>query len=135
MHLREISRVLRNDGKGYLAVPSRWQVVEPHYRLALLSWLPRPWRSLYLRIRGRGKDYDCEPLVIGQIESYLHAVGLRYRNIFSIAMRALADTESNPSLIARWMARMPAPLLHSLRQFSPTHIYLFARQSGVLHHE
>lgn len=135
MHLREISRVLRDDGKGYLAVPSRWQVVEPHYHLAFLSWLPRSWRSHYLRISGRGRDYDCEPLVMSQIESYLHAVELRYRNIFSLAMRALADTERNPPLTTRWMAGMPAPFLYSLRRFSPTHIYLFARQSGVLRHE
>ena len=35
-HLREIRRVLRRDGLAYLAVPNRWALVEPHYRLALL---------------------------------------------------------------------------------------------------
>ena len=39
-HLREIGRVMRQDGVGYLAVPNRWSIREPHYRLLFLSWLP-----------------------------------------------------------------------------------------------
>ena len=38
--MKELHRVLKPDGVGYLAMPSRWQLVEPHYRLAFLSWLP-----------------------------------------------------------------------------------------------
>ncbi|MFP5465661.1 MAG: class I SAM-dependent methyltransferase, partial [Gammaproteobacteria bacterium] len=33
-HLAELRRVLGPAGVGYLAVPNRWQIVEPHYRLA-----------------------------------------------------------------------------------------------------
>ncbi|MGH8399236.1 MAG: class I SAM-dependent methyltransferase, partial [Gammaproteobacteria bacterium] len=38
-HLAELHRVLRPEGIGYLAVPNRWMLVEPHYKLAFLSWL------------------------------------------------------------------------------------------------
>ena len=53
-HLAELRRVLSKAGIGYLAVPNRWMVVEPHYRIAFLSWLPRGWRSPYLRLLGKG---------------------------------------------------------------------------------
>ncbi len=54
-HLAELRRVLRPDGVGYLAVPNRWMLVEPHYRLAFLSWLPHAWRTPYLRAMGKGE--------------------------------------------------------------------------------
>jgi ubiquinone/menaquinone biosynthesis C-methylase UbiE len=133
-HLRELARVLRADGKGYLAVPSRWQVVEPHYRLAFLSWLPRGLRSGYLRLRGRGAFYDCEPLRSGQIEAYFRASGMQYRNLFALAMHALADVEGDASMAAKLAAKLPHQLLHALRALSPTHIYLFGRDRRAIGH-
>src|SRR3546814_18660903 len=70
-HLSELRRVLTPGGIGYLAVPNRWMLVEPHYRLAFLSWWPHAWRSPYLRLMRKGKFYDCEPLQLGQLETML----------------------------------------------------------------
>src|SRR5579885_2212514 len=80
-HLREVKRVLRSDGVGYLAVPNRWQLVEPHYRLAFLSWLPRRLRSPYLRAMRKGEFYDCEPFAMRELERVLDTAGLRHRNL------------------------------------------------------
>ncbi|WP_457383337.1 class I SAM-dependent methyltransferase [Rhodanobacter sp. TND4EL1] len=44
-HLAELHRVLRPDGVGYLAVPNRWMLIEPHYKLAFLS-LSTPRKSV-----------------------------------------------------------------------------------------
>ncbi len=60
-HLSEIRRVLRNSGVLYLAVPNRWSVFEPHYKLPLLSWFPARIASAYLQMTGRGEIYDCLP--------------------------------------------------------------------------
>lgn len=62
VHIQEIGRVLKPEGTAYLAVPNRWMLTEPHYRLKFLSWWPKPWRSPYLRLMGKGSFYDCEPL-------------------------------------------------------------------------
>lgn len=59
-HLAELGRVLRPGGIGYLAVPNRWMVFEPHYLAAVpelaaaplaqrLSQAGAPWRLLRLR--------------------------------------------------------------------------------------
>ena len=61
-HLREIARVLVDGGTVYVAVPHRWQLVENHYRLPLLGWLPRRAADAYLRAARRGERYDCRPL-------------------------------------------------------------------------
>jgi SAM-dependent methyltransferase len=55
--LDEVWRVLKPDGVCYLACPNRYSLVEPHYRLPFLSWLPRPLADLYVRLAGRGEKY------------------------------------------------------------------------------
>lgn len=92
-HLAEIRRVLKPDGVGYLAVPNRWTLTEPHYRLRFLSWLPHGWRTPYLRLCGKGTFYDCEPLQLGQLERLLQRVGFNYRNLCIEAWRLTFEIE------------------------------------------
>src|SRR5690606_9235376 len=74
-HLKEIYRVLKNDGIAYLAVPNRWMLIEPHYKLAFLSWLPHFLRTDYLRLMGKGEFFDCEPLELKQSELLFKEAG------------------------------------------------------------
>ncbi|MEP7044250.1 MAG: class I SAM-dependent methyltransferase [Dokdonella sp.] len=53
----EIRRVLRPGGCCYFAATNRLVLIEPHYRLPFLSWLPRPLANVYLRVLGRGNRY------------------------------------------------------------------------------
>jgi len=129
-HLREISRVLRDDGLAYLATPNRWQVVEPHYHLAFLSWLPRSIRSSYLRLRERGDYYDCEPLGMFELEPMLSTAGFRYSNVCESAFRALLDIEKPKSLILRMLGRLPDGWFGRMRAICPTHIYILRRTDG-----
>jgi SAM-dependent methyltransferase len=55
--MAEIGRVLRPGGVCYFAAGNRWQWREPHYRLPLLSVVPRAVANLYLRLLGRGSHY------------------------------------------------------------------------------
>ena len=43
--MREIARVLRPGGACYFAGGHRLQLIEPHYRMPFLSWLPRRWQT------------------------------------------------------------------------------------------
>src|SRR3954453_9921005 len=53
----EIRRVLKPDGILYLGLGNRLGVIEPHYRLPFLSWLPRPLADRYVRLSGRAHIY------------------------------------------------------------------------------
>ena len=55
--MREIRRVLRPGGACYFAGGHTLQLIEPHYRIPFLSWLPRPMASAWLRRLGRGDAY------------------------------------------------------------------------------
>lgn len=53
----EIHRVLKPGGLCYLAAGNRFQLMEPHYRLPLLSVIPKAAAHLYLKMLGRGQHY------------------------------------------------------------------------------
>ncbi|WP_426688987.1 class I SAM-dependent methyltransferase [Rhodanobacter ginsengiterrae] len=129
-HLKELHRVLRPDGVGYLAVPNRWMLVEPHYRLAFLSWLPHAWRTPYLRLAGKGSAYDCEPLQMGQVERLFRDAGLDGRNLCIDALRATLEIERPKSLSAAVLRHIPDRALLPLRRIIPTLIYRFRRTTS-----
>ncbi|OGR07506.1 MAG: hypothetical protein A2511_12245 [Deltaproteobacteria bacterium RIFOXYD12_FULL_50_9] len=53
----EIFRVLKPSGACYLGSASRLTLIEPHYHLPFLSWLPKFMADRYMRITGKGEYY------------------------------------------------------------------------------
>lgn len=126
-HLTEIHRVLKPDGVGYLAVPNRWMLTEPHFQLKFLSWWPHAWRTPYLRLVRKGTFYDCEPLQMRQLERMLAAAEFRYRNLCIEAWRATFEIERPQSAGARLLRATPSAVLAPLRRIIPTLIYRIER--------
>ncbi len=79
-HLDEVSRVLAPGGVVYVAVPYRWRLVENHYRLPLLSWLPGRLADRYVAATGRGTRYDCRLLTRRALLGMMRAAGLSARD-------------------------------------------------------
>ncbi|ROQ90780.1 class I SAM-dependent methyltransferase [Desulfosoma caldarium] len=130
-HLQEMHRVMKPTGVGYLATPNRWMMIEPHYRLAFLSWLPKRLRSPYLRLWQRGDNYDCEPLSVSALENLLRQAQFTWEHLEVPALRALATLEQ-PSPILRFLSRLPDWLLCWLQPLSPTLICRLAKpQKGI----
>jgi len=128
-HLQEMSRVLRCDGVIYLACPNRWQWVEPHYRVAMLSWWPRRWRSRYLALRGKGTFYDCEPLSRRVLERLLARAPLAGRNVCAEAVSDVLKHELKGRTCARTLRHVPFWLWRSLAGICPTHVYFLTKLS------
>ena len=53
----EIHRVLSKKGVCFLGAASRLIVMEPHYNLPFLSWLPKPLANIYYKLMGKGDLY------------------------------------------------------------------------------
>lgn len=125
-HLQEIRRVLRPGGRCYLAVPSRFVLIEPHVKLPLVSWLPRPLRSPYVRLARRGSFYDCELPTRRRLERLVRAAGLEGEERTLDALLEVGRLE-RPSPAVRLALSVPAPLRRALLPLSPTLVYLLRR--------
>lgn len=126
-HLKEIRRVLKPDGIGYLAVPNRWSLVEPHYRLAFLSCLPHTMRTPYLKLRKRGSYYDCEPLTPGQVERFLNEAGLKGCNKCPEATITTLLIERPDGLLTAILQKVPKSIIGLFNQINPTLVYKIQR--------
>lgn len=55
--MAELERVLKPGGVCYFAATNRFILMEPHFRLPFLSWLPPTLADAYLRMSGKGSRY------------------------------------------------------------------------------
>jgi len=69
-HIKEIYRVLKDDGVCYLATPNKCWPIEPHYYLPFLGVLPNNLANFYLRIFWN-KDYDVKLLTYNKLTNKL----------------------------------------------------------------
>ena len=60
--LDEIFRVLKDDGFCYFSAGNRWMIMEGHYGLPFLSWVPKPVAHQYLKLAKKGDYYYEEHL-------------------------------------------------------------------------
>jgi len=77
---REVWRVLKPGGFVYLTTGSPFQLMEAHYKLPFLSWLPKPLADVYVRWTRRGKSYQHVKFV-----SYRRLLRLAKHNGFSVS--------------------------------------------------
>jgi SAM-dependent methyltransferase len=75
-HFSEIRRVMAPGGAAYVAVPNRWRVIEPHFHLRFLSWLPPRLANRYVRVSGKGEWYEVVPPSARRMKRLLTGAGL-----------------------------------------------------------
>ncbi|MGH3022113.1 MAG: class I SAM-dependent methyltransferase [Gaiellaceae bacterium] len=130
-HLREVARVLKDDGVAYLATPNRWTLVEPHYHLPLLSWLPRGARGPYVRLTRRGRGYDCEPRSRAELVELCSLAGLDLADRTLEAVRLTGEIE-NPPAPVRLLTGAPERVLRALLPLMPSHVAILRRSGAGL---
>jgi len=54
---QQLLRTLARGGATYIQCANRYQIIEPHFLLPFLSWIPRPLADIYVKITGRGESY------------------------------------------------------------------------------
>ncbi len=60
--VREIRRVLKKKGICFFSGPNKYTIMEEHYFLPFLSWLPQKISDVYVRLFRKNDIYDIYPL-------------------------------------------------------------------------
>ena len=129
-HLAEIGRCLRDNGKLYIAVPNRWGLIDAHYQLPFLGWLPRQLAHGYLRLTRRADKYEWYPLSRREILRLLQQQGFQAEDVTLQAIRLAGEMEKTGLL--RLVSGLPAWFWRLLRPVMPTLFFVCTkRASGV----
>jgi Methylase involved in ubiquinone/menaquinone biosynthesis len=130
----EMHRVLADDGVLYLGLGNRLGVMEPHYRLPFLSYLPPALADRYVRLFGRADRY---------YERFRTRRGLRrmlkdfhvwdYTFPVLVTPERFAGSELFPGAIGRLanavLSRMPRFALRALLPIVPTYLWVATKTS------
>jgi ubiquinone/menaquinone biosynthesis C-methylase UbiE len=117
----EIKRVLKDDGAVYLGFANRLGVIEPHYRLPFLSWLPRRVADRYVAMTGRASSY---------YEQFRTRPGLRRMCsglvLWDYTYTVLSDSERFVArdMVPRKLAGVPPLIWRALAPIMPTFIWI-----------
>ncbi|WP_419948676.1 methyltransferase domain-containing protein [Candidatus Palauibacter sp.] len=126
----EVSRVLRPGGRAYVTAGSRWAIMEPHYRLPFLSWLPQGPADSYVRLTRRGEGYrGIRFLGYGSLRRALCVAGLHTTDITEQALGAVVGSgrESKWRMPWRMLSLLPQPVRRAALRWAPQWFFLLTR--------
>jgi len=120
--VREIHRVLADDGVLYLGIGNRMGIIEPHYKLPFLSWLPHgPVADSYVRLFGRADHY---------YERFRTRAGLAKLfaayDCWDYTLPVLTDPVAfaGEDVVPAVVSRLPAGALGSMLPLVPTYVWV-----------
>jgi SAM-dependent methyltransferase len=126
-HLAEIDRCLRENGKLYIAVPNRWGLIDAHYRVPFLGWLPRPLANSYLRLIRKADKYEWFPLSRGEFHCLLKQQGFQAEDVTLQAVRLSGEKAG----LLRLVSGLPAWFWRLLRPVMPTFFFVCTKRAIV----
>lgn len=130
----EAHRVLRPGGRAFVSAGNRYVLIEPHYRLPFLSWLPNGAANAYLRSSGRGRRYDDIRYVsYGRLQRTMAGAGFRVRDITRRAIDDLIATTWGPAWERTWKSFRALPVSivdRALRALSPQWFFMLERPTS-----
>ena len=125
--MAELRRVLKPDGVMYLGLGNRLGVVEPHYKLPFLSWLPHGGvADAYVRTMKRADHYH---------EQFRTRPGLRKMvaglNVFDYSLSVILDAQAFHATdqVPGFATKVPRPVIEAASILLPTYIWV-ATKSG-----
>jgi ubiquinone/menaquinone biosynthesis C-methylase UbiE len=123
----EVYRVLKEDGLCYFSAGNKYMIIEGHYRLPFLSWLPKPFAHLYLNLAGKGEFYYEQHLSFGGLKKLVGKFRICdytlsiIRNPKKFFATDIFDTQT---FLYRWI-RWVAPYLYP---WIPTYIWILTKK-------
>jgi SAM-dependent methyltransferase len=133
--IRDMRRVLADDGVLYLGLGNRLGVMEPHYKLPFLSYLPPAAADRYVRAFGRADHYYERFRTRGGLRRMLAGFHVwDYTFPVLASPDRFAGGELFPGAVGRAakgvLERAPRPALTALRPVVPTFLWIATKTPG-----
>jgi len=127
----EVWRVLRPGGVCFFSGPNRLAVIEEHYWLPFLSWLPRSLANVYMRIFHRGANYDAYPLTYWQIRGLWRSFTIID---YTIQLLRYPENFASQEKLRRygWIRKLPLGILRVLTPLFPNYNWILVKNRYVL---
>jgi 2-polyprenyl-3-methyl-5-hydroxy-6-metoxy-1,4-benzoquinol methylase len=125
----EIHRVLKPGGICFFSAGNRFSLMEPHYRLPLLSVVPKGLAHWYLRILGRGTHYYETHRSLGGLKELVHRFELEDYTVRVILdpVRYHAEDMLPPASVKQAVAKGMARWLYAL---VPTYLWVLRKMES-----
>jgi ubiquinone/menaquinone biosynthesis C-methylase UbiE len=123
----EIYRVLKENGFCYFSAGNKYMVIEGHYGLPFLSWVPKPIAHRYFKIAGKGSFYYEEHLSLRGLKKLVKEF-----RIYDYTLPIIQNPEKffvtdllNPKSFLYKCIRLFAPYLY---RWIPTYIWVLTKR-------
>ena len=121
-----------------MSAGNRWAVMEPHYRLPFLSWLPRGVAHTYLRLTRRGTSYEgIHFLGRRSLVEIMTKTGFQVRDVTEFALEGLRSPLHGKGWELLWgtLRHFPGTIRRLILKGSPQWFFLLEREKdGTMDH-
>jgi len=122
----EIWRVLRPGGACYFGCGTRHVLIEGHYKLPFLSWIPGRMADWYMKLAGKKARYDVLLLSYRNLKHLVRKFGAIDYTI-DVIKNPARYADSNRGLVRRWVERWPIWLLKMILPAIPIHVWILVK--------
>jgi 2-polyprenyl-3-methyl-5-hydroxy-6-metoxy-1,4-benzoquinol methylase len=125
--MREIHRVLKGGGFCYFSAANKYKIIEGHYNLPFLSWVPKHLAHFYLKVTGKGNFYYEEHLSLRGLKKLVKGFEIHDYTLSIIQDPEdffASDVLNGQSFLYKWI-RWLAPYLYP---GIPTYIWVLTKK-------
>ncbi len=125
--IAEVHRVLKPEGVVYLGLANKFQPIEPHYNLPLLSWLPQGLADRYIRAAKKADSYYEKHRSRGGLKKMLDGF-----HVWDYTFCVIKDpvTFQAGEIVKGPISKVPTPVLRLATQIVPTYVWIGTKSAA-----
>lgn len=122
----EVFRLLKPGGCCIFTGPNRYAIIEDHYELPFLSWLPRSLADQYLSLSQRGQAYDINPLAYRELKNLWRKFEIKDYTLLMLRdpVKYWIDDEVKGN---SWLRYLPEWFLRIFLVFAPNYNWILRK--------